>query len=314
MSQQFGSSTINSSVAGLNAPTASFWQRFDLTHFSELIVQTVREWLADNAPRLGAGLAFYSVLSAAPLLVITIAIVGAFVGEEAARKEIIDQSQSLLGEQGVAAVQEMMANMQSTGGGFWAGLLGIATLLVGASGVFGELQASMNAIWNVPPKPNQTVWTILRDRFLSFMLVLGTGFLLLILLVVNAGVAAFAQFVNHWLPGETLLLQLTNVVLSLVVTTLLFAFLFRRIPDVNISFGDVLPGAVMTALLFSLGKTLLGVYFAWAGVGSAYGAAGSLVVLLIWLYYSSQLFLFGAEFTQVYARRYGTQREEPRTQ
>jgi len=298
----------NPSVAG--PPSESgFWQRFGLANFSNLITETGREWLADNAPRLGAALAFYSVLSAAPLLVISIAIAGMFVDEAAARNEIVSQSRNMLGEQGVKAISEMLANIRHSEAGWWAGLLGIATLLVGASGVFGELQASMNAIWNVPPKPDQTVWAMLQGRFLSFMLVLGTGFLLLILLVVNAGVAAFSQLVTRWLPGETLVLQLTNVALSLVVTTLLFAFLFRRIPDVKITWSDVLPGAVLTALLFSLGKTLLGLYLASAGVGSAYGAAGSLVVLLIWMYYSSQLFLFGAEFTQVYTKRHGTQKE-----
>jgi membrane protein len=289
-------------------PAGGFWERFRLARFAELIAETGREWLADNAPRLGAALAFYSVLSAAPLLVITIAIVGAFVGEQTARTEIVAQTQQLVGESGAAAIKEMLANMRQSGAGVWAGLLGVITLLVGASGVFGELQASMNTIWNVPPKPDQTVWTILRDRFLSFMLVFGTGFLLLVLLVVNAGVAAFGRFIQDWLPGQTLLLQVTNVALSLMVTTFLFAFLFRRIPDVKVTFGDVLPGAVLTALLFALGKTLLGLYLAWAGVGSAYGAAGSLVVLLIWIYYSSQLFLFGAEFTQVYTKHYGTRR------
>jgi membrane protein len=272
----------------------------------EIIKETFAEWNDDNAPRLGAALAFYTILSLAPLLVVAIAIAGFVFGEEAARGQIVAQFQGLVGEQGAEAVQTMIQNANRPSAGLVASIIGVITLLLSASGVFGELQASLNAIWDIKPKPSGGIWGTIKQRFFSFSLVLGTGFLLLVSLALSAALAALYSVIERSFPGLGIVGTIVNFLISFAVTTLLFAAIYKLLPDAEIAWKDVFIGAAVTALLFSLGRYLIGLYLGQASVGSAYGAAGTLVVLLIWIYYSAQILFMGAEFTQVYANRFGS--------
>jgi membrane protein len=272
-----------------------------------LLKQTASEWMEDDAPSLGAALAYYTVFSLAPLMTIAIAIAGFFFGKEAAQGQIFDELRVLLGEEGGKAMEEMVqsANAQPTTG-VVATVLSVIVLLFGASGVFGQLQASLNTIWGVKPKPGRGVLGMIQDRLLSFGFTLVVGFLLLVSLLLTAGIALVADWVGGLLPGSETLAQILNIVLSLAMITLLFATIFKFLPDAKIAWRDVWIGAFLTALLFTIGKLALGIYLGKSGVASSYGAAGSLIVLLLWVYYSSQILFFGAEFTQVYANRFGS--------
>jgi membrane protein len=269
-----------------------------------LLKQTGSEWLEDKAPRLGAALAYYTIFSLAPLLVIIIAVAGFVFGREAAQGYLLGQIEGLVGEQGGQAIQAMVASASQSGSGVVGSVLGIAMLLFGAAGLFGQLQDALNTIWEVQPKPGRGVLGFLQDRFLSFSMVLGSAFLLLVSLVVSAALAALGSLFGDW--QTSVVGQILNQFLSLAVVTLLFAMIYRFLPDAKIAWKDVWLGAVITAVLFTLGKVLIGLYLGHTSTASAYGAAGSLAVLLIWLYYSAQIFLFGAEFTKVYANRYGS--------
>ncbi len=273
-----------------------------------LLKETVAEWNKDKASRLAAALAYYTIFSLSPLLIIAIAIAGAVFGEEAARGEIVSQIQGLVGKEGAVFIQAAIENASKpqAGGGF-ASLVSIAILLFGASGLFAQLQDALNTIWEVQPDPKQGVASFIRTRFLSFSMVLGIGFLLLVSLVISAGLAAFVSYLSNLLPSVASLLQIANFVLGFVVTTILFGLIYKFLPDVKITWSDVLIGAAITSLLFSLGRYLLGMYLGNSSFGSTYGAAGSLVVILAWVYYAAQILFFGAEFTQVYARKYGSQ-------
>ena len=272
-----------------------------------LLKQTASEWMEDDAPSLGAALAYYTVFSLAPLMTIAIAMAGFFFGKEAAQGQIFDELRVLLGEEGGKAVEEMVqsANAQPTAG-VVATIISVIVLLFGASGVFGQLQASLNTIWGVKPKPGRGVLGMIQDRLLSFGFTLVVGFLLLVSLLLTAGIALVADWVGGLMPGSETLAQLLNVVFSLAMITLLFAMIFKFLPDAKIAWRDVWVGAFLTALLFTIGKFALGLYLGKSGVASSYGAAGSLIVLLLWVYYSSQILFFGAEFTQVYANRFGS--------
>jgi membrane protein len=272
-----------------------------------LLKQTASEWMEDDAPTLGAALAYYTVFSLAPLMTIAIAIAGFFFGKEAAQGQIFDELRVLLGEEGGKAVEEMVqsAHAQPTAG-VVATIISVIVLLFGASGVFGQLQASLNTIWGVKPKPGRGVLAMIQDRLLSFGFTLVVGFLLLVSLLLTAGIALVADWVGGLMPGSETLAQLLNVVFSLAMITLLFAMIFKFLPDAKIAWRDVWIGAFLTALLFTIGKFALGLYLGKSGVASSYGAAGSLIVLLLWVYYSSQILFFGAEFTQVYANRFGS--------
>jgi membrane protein len=263
--------------------------------------------MEDDAPTLGAALAYYTVFSLAPLMTIAIAMAGFFFGKEAAQGQIFDELRVLLGEQGGKAVEEMVqsANAQPTAG-IVATIISIVMLLVGASGVFGQLQASLNTIWGVKPKPGRGVLGIIQDRLLSFGFTLVVGFLLLVSLLLTAGIALVADWVGGLMPGSETIAQMLNILFSLAMITLLFAMIFKFLPDAKIAWRDVWVGAFITAALFTIGKFALGIYLGKSGVASSYGAAGSLIVLLLWVYYSSQILFFGAEFTQVYANRFGT--------
>ena len=269
-----------------------------------LLGETFAAWSEHKVPRLGAALAYYTVFSLAPLLIIVVAVTSLVFGDQAAQGRIAEQIRGLVGDKGAEAIQAML---QSAGAqkstGVVATVVGIATLLFGASGVFGELQDALNTIWGVKAKPGQGIVGILRHRFFSFAMVLGIVFLLLVSLVVSAALAALGKFGSGSIP--TPLLHLVDLVVSVAVVTVLFAMIFKILPDVRIAWRDVWVGAFATSLLFTLGKFVIGLYLGKSSVGSAFGAAGSLVVVLVWIYYSAQILFLGAELTQVYARRFG---------
>ncbi|MBW4464210.1 MAG: YihY/virulence factor BrkB family protein [Pegethrix bostrychoides GSE-TBD4-15B] len=271
-----------------------------------LVKETVTEANQDNVPLFAAALAYYTVFSLAPVLVIAIAMVGVVFGEEAARGEIGRQMQGLLGVQGAEFVQSMIQNANQPGsGGLIATVISTGILLFGASGVFGQLQTALNAIWEVKPKPGQAVKSFVQSRFLSFAMVLVIGFLLLVSLVLSAVLAGISTYFREALPGFTILSQLLNFGLSFTVITLLFASIYKFLPDVDVPWKNLWVGASVTALLFNMGKFLIGLYLGNSSISSTYGAAGSLVVVLIWVFYSAQILLYGAEFTQVYSKYRG---------
>ncbi len=251
------------------------------------------------------------LLSLAPLLIVAVSVAGLVFGEEAARGELTGQLQAIVGVDGAEAVENILANAKSTSSGVIGTILGSVLLLFGASGVFGELQGAMNTIWEVEAKPGRGVMGFIRDRFFSLTMVLGVGLLLLVSLVLSAGLSALGQFFSSSLPGGELVWQVLNFVISIAVFTALFALIFKIVPDVKIGWSDVWIGALVTAVLFALGKLGLGLYLGRSSVTSPYGAAGSVVLLVLWTYYSAQILFLGAEFTQVYAQHHGS-RIEPR--
>lgn len=271
-----------------------------------LLKEAFEKWSADKAPRLGAALSYYTVFSLVPLLVLTIAIAGWAFGKEVAQQSMMAQIESLVGPQSAAAIKQMLEIAQKPSSGMFASVVALGTLLLGSSGVFAQLQDALNAVWGVEPKAGRGIWGTIKDRFFSLLAVLGTGFLLLVSLVLSAALAAAGKLFQGWLPGQEALLHLAHFVISFGVITLLFAMMFKLLPDAKVAWHDVWVGAALTSLLFTIGKFLIGFYLGKADVGSAYGAAGSLVILLVWVYYSSQILLYGAEFTAVYANRYGS--------
>lgn len=272
-----------------------------------LFKDTFTEWQEDKASRLAAALAYYTVFSLSPLVIIILALVGFIFGQEATSGYLIQQIRGLMGQEGAEVIQTIIAGAAQPTSSIVATIIGVVTLLLGASGVFGQLQDALNTVWGVAPKPGQGVWGFIRARFLSFTMVLGIGFLLLVSLVLSAVLSALDQFLVSWLSdASALALQLLNLVLSFGLVILLFAMIFKILPDVEIKWRDVWLGATVTALLFSVGKFLLGYYLGRQSFGSTYGAAGSLLLILLWVYYSAQILLFGAEFTQVYTKRYGS--------
>ncbi|MFT3695930.1 MAG: YihY/virulence factor BrkB family protein [Kofleriaceae bacterium] len=271
----------------------------------ELLKDTGTDWLDDKAPRLAASLALYTLLSLAPLLILAVSVAGLMFGEEAARGQIAQQLAAILGEQGASAVQSILANARAPSSGIIGTVVGFALALFGASGVFGELQGTLNAIWDVDTKPGRGVRGFIRDRFFSFTLVVGVAFLLLVSLVLSAGLAALGAYFSNSLPGGAVLWQVINFCLSLGVTTLVFALIFKVVPDVDIHWRDVWAGAFVTAALFSLGRLAIALYVGRSTVSSPFGAAGSVVALVVWVYYSAQILFFGAELTQVIATKRG---------
>jgi membrane protein len=269
--------------------------------------QTVMEWLDDRAARKGAALAFYTVFSLAPILILSIAIAGLFFGEEAARGEIVEQVSGLLGPDAARAIQSMIQASSDTGTGVIATVVGLATLLLGATTALAELKDGLDQIWDAPPERTQGFWYFIRKRLLSVGLILSLGFLLLVSLVLSAVVSALAR---AWGTADvpSVLLQALNFVISFGLVTLLFAMIYKILPAVRIAWRDVIVGALITALLFSIGKMAIGVYLGNSAMASTYGAAGSVILVLVWVYYSAQIFLLGAEFTKIYAYRYGSKR------
>ena len=270
-----------------------------------LLKEAFQEWQQDKASLLAAALAYYTVFSITPLLVIAVAIAGAVFGRDAAQGEILEQINGLVGQQGAQAIETALANADRPQLGSVASLISVVVLLIGASGVFAQLQEALNTVWNVKAKPNAGIWQFIRKRLLSFGMVLAIGFLLLVSLILSAMLSGISKLEISLLPGFTPLWQLLNFAISFGFISLLFALIYKYLPDVKIRWKDVAIGAIITALLFTLGKFLIGLYLGRGSLGSAYGAAGSLIVFLAWVFYSAQILLFGAEFTQVYARKYG---------
>jgi membrane protein len=271
-----------------------------------IVKETASDWLDDKAPRLAASLALYTLMSLAPMLILAVSVSGLIFGDEAARGQIAHQLAGVLGDSGALAVQSVVANAKAPSSGVLGTAVGLALALFGASGVFGELQGTLNAIWDVDSRPGRGIWGFIRDRFFSFTLVLGVAFLLLVSLVVSAALAAIGTYLSHTLPGGAVLWQAVNLLISLGVTTLLFATIYKVVPDVTIGWRDVWLGSVVTAVLFSLGRFAIGLYVGRSAVASPFGAAGSVVALVVWVYYSAQILFFGAELTQVYARHRGS--------
>lgn len=272
----------------------------------DLFKAAYSEWSEDKASRLAAAVAYYTILSLSPFLIVVLAIVGLAFGKEAAQGEIVDEMQNFVGTQGAEAIQSIIVNASKPKTGIVATLLGVATLLFGASGVFGELKDGLNTIWEVEAKTERGFVGLIKDRFISLAMVMGVGFLLLVSLIMSAGLAVLGKYIGDRLPVPTTVLEIINFILSFVVITLLFALMYKVLPDVIISWRDVWIGAAITSFLFTVGKFLLGFYLGRSGIASAYGAAGSLILVLAWIYYSAQILFFGAEFTQVYANRYGS--------
>src|SRR6266545_2145021 len=272
-----------------------------------LLKQTFQEWLQDKAPQLGAALAYYTVFSLAPLVLVLLAIVGVLFRDDpgGAWDKITQQMSYFLDPSAMQLVQNIAQKASQPGKSTIATVIGIALALFGASGVFGQLQDALNTIWGVKAKPSRGIWGFVRNRFLSFAMVAGISFLLLVSLAIEALLKAFSHHVQSVLPGGIVIAVTVYLVFDFALVVLLFAMIFKFLPDVKIQWRDVWIGAVMTAILFGLGKWLLGFYLGSGAAGSAYGAASSLITLLLWVYYSSQILLFGAEFTQVYAQRAG---------
>ncbi|MES1240287.1 MAG: YihY/virulence factor BrkB family protein [Acidobacteriota bacterium] len=261
-------------------------------------------WGVHRCSTQAAALAFYTIFSLAPILVVVIALAGAVFGEEAVRGQIVGEFQGLMGAEAARLVQEVLQSAARPTGGRLPALIGVVTLLFGATGVFGQLQDALNTVWAVAPKPGAAITTLLRKRLHSFALIVGIGFLLLVSLVLSAALTGFSRYLERTFDLPVDLLQVANFAVSFAVITLLFAMTYRILPDVRLAWRDVWLGSVLTALLFVVGKTLIGLYLGHTTVASAYGAAGSLVVVLVWVYYSSLIFFFGAELTRVHSRHF----------
>ena len=276
-----------------------------LSTFWQLLKETYAQWSAAKPFQLAAALAYYTLFSLAPLLLIAIAIAGLVFGRETTEHQILMTFQGLMGPQGAQAIQGLLHSASTPESGILSTVIGIVTLLIGAGGVVGQLQEALNTIWEVEAKPESGVWSLLRTRFVSFAMVLGVGFLLLVSLLISAALSAMVQVMRGALPGGEVLWHGIEFVVSLGLITLLFALIYKVLPDVEIAWRDVGIGAAMTAVLFTVGKLLLGLYLGRKGITSPYGAAGSLVLVLLWVYYSGLIFFFGAAFTKVYAATYG---------
>jgi membrane protein len=273
----------------------------------EVVSKSVSAWIEDNGSSLGAALAFYTLFSVAPILIIAVSIAGYVFGDDNAQTQVLTQIQALVGEAGATAIRGLLTSAHYSDKKGLAAAIGVITVLVGATSVFGELQNALGRIWQTPP--NQKIvgwWRFLRSRVLSLGLVLGVGFLLLVSLLASAALAAFDGWLGRSLPQLELILPVVDVLVSVCMTVLLFALIYKYVPNESIPWSDVWVGATVTALLFTVGKLLIGLYLGRSSFNSAYGGAGSLVVLLLWIYYSAQIFLLGAEFTRVFAYEYGS--------
>ena len=283
----------------------------DLKKTWELVKSAASSWIDDYAPSMGAALAYYTVFSIAPLLLIVISIAGLVFGEEAARGEIVAQLQGLMGADAAKAIEGLLESVNKPGKGILSTLIGIVVLLIGATTVFGELQDALDRIWRAPARQGSGLWNLLRARLLSFGMILGVGFLLIASLVVSAALSALGRWWAPLFGGWEVLLQVVNFAVSFALVTAIFAMIYKIMPRVKIEWHDVWIGAAVTSLLFTIGKFLIGLYIGKSGVASGFGAAASLVVLLIWVYYSAQIFLLGAEFTWVYAHTFGSLKGQP---
>jgi membrane protein len=270
-----------------------------------LIKKSFSEWSEDKASRLAAALAYYTIFSIPPLLVLVIAIAGQIFGREVAQQELLNQIGSVMGAEGRTAIEGILESADQPQGNALTIAFGLILLFFGASGVFAQLQDGLNTVWDVMAEPGRGILSTIKTRFLSFTMVLGTGFLLLVSLVISAALAVLDQYLTNLFPGAELLMRLLNFVVSLGVITVLFALIFKIVPDVEIQWKDIWIGAIVTSLLFALGRFVISLYLEYSDPTSTYGAAGSLILILLWVYYSAQILFFGAEFTQVQANLYG---------
>jgi membrane protein len=271
-----------------------------------LLSETYQAWRQDNAPTLGAALAFYATFSMAPLLIIVIAIFGVILGKETVQVEILRRAQELIGAQGAAAVKMMLAAAYRPGTGLPATIIGILVILIGSTSALAMIKQALNIMWGARPDPKTSVWNLVKVRLLSFVMILVIGLLLVLSLLLSIVLSFLTGFVQNLIPVPVFLIQLADLVFSFLLITLLFAMVYKVLPDVKIAWSDVWVGSAITALLFTLGKMLFGLYLARSSISSAYGAASSLAIILMWVYYSAQVLFIGAELTQVYANRYGS--------
>ena len=278
-----------------------------MTSVIEIVGETFHEWSEDKASRLSAALAYYTVFSIPPLMVVAIGIASLFTDRATIEEQVVNQAGSLMGQQGAEGIRTILQSAEQPGNGeLLPTLFGLALLLFGASGVFTQLQDAMNTIFGVKPNPKRGIMGLIKDRFLSFTMVLTIGFILLVSLVLSTVLSAFGGFIGGLVTEAEILLWIVNFVISFGVFTALFALIFKTIPDIKIAWRDVLIGAAVTALLFKIGEYALSFYFERSDPTSAFGAAGSIILLLLWIYYSAQIIFLGAEFTEVYARVLGS--------
>jgi membrane protein len=271
----------------------------------KMLNDTFADWKKDNVLMLAAALSYYTVFALAPVLVIAIAIAGLAFGQDAARGQIVVQSRGLIGDQSAQVIQIIIENAGKSGGGILATIVGMILLIGGATGIFSMLQGALNTIWDVKPRSGKGILWIIKDRLPSFLMVLGAGFLLLASLVISAGLSVLGTYLKGTINVYPLL-QPINIAASFLAIAFIFALIYKIIPNIDISWSDVWIGAAVTSALFTLGKSLMGFYLEHSAIGSIFGAAGSLAVLLLWIYYSANILLLGAEFTQVYARTMGS--------
>jgi membrane protein len=277
----------------------------------DFLAETYDEWSKDNAMTLGAALAFYTTFSLAPLLIIIIAIFGMFIGEQAIQAEILRRVHELIGPQGAAAVKMMIQDAYRPGSGWAATIIGVAVILFGSTSAFVMLKQALNIMWGAKPHPASSVWFVVKERLMSFLMIMLIGLLLILSFTFSIVLSFLTGFFQHLLPVPPSLIQLADFFVSFLLVTLLFALIYKVLPDVDIAWKDVWIGSMVTAVLFSLGKFLFGMYLGRSSITSAYGAASSLAIILMWVYYSTQVFFIGVELTQVYANRYGS-RVKPR--
>jgi len=277
-----------------------------LKNIWQLIKETISEWSEDKAPRLSAALAYYTAFSLAPILVIAIAVVGLAFDRGAIQEGVIQQIGGLVGAGSADLIRTMLEASKDLGSNLWATIIGVIALIFGATGVFGQLQDALNTMWEVAPKPHQGILGFIKSRFLSFTMVIVVGFLLLVSLVISAALAALHKWSLGLFPGFEIVVQILNIVISFGVVTLLFALLFKYVPDAEIQWRDVWLGAAITALLFIIGKQLISLYIGSSDPGSKFGLLASLIIILLWVYYSALICFLGAEFTQVYANKFGS--------
>lgn len=271
-----------------------------------LLKDTFAEWQKDKVPILAAALAYYTVFSIAPLLIIAIAIAGFAIGQDAAQQKIVTEVQALIGAEGAEAIGSLIRDGYKPGSGIVPTIVAIATLLFGATTAFAQLKEALHTIWNVKMRPGRAVKGFVKTRILSFLMVLGIGFLLLLSLVISSILTGISDWLQQWMTTPTFVWLTADLLISFIVIMLLFASIYKLLPDVKIAWSDVWIGAAITSGLFTIGKFLISLYFGHSSVGSAYGAAGSFVIILLWVFYSAQILLIGAEFTKVWANRYGS--------
>jgi membrane protein len=273
-----------------------------------LLKETAREWNKDNALRLAAALSYYTIFSLAPLLILATAIAGFFLGDEAIKGELSGQLRGLIGDDGAEAVEGLVAGARKPTTGTIATVTSLLAILFGATGVFTELKAALNQIWNAEPKKSSGIWGFLKDRLLSFGMVASIGFLLLVSLLINAALAGVTKYFSGFIPIPPTVIHTLYSVISLGLVTVLFALLFKVLPEVKVQWRDVWVGATLTAVLFTVGKFLIGLYLGKSSIASSFGASASLALILVWTYYSSLILFFGAEFTQVYSEHHGSRK------